>query len=739
MSLFECLGQKMKNGLVSGIKGKKARDRFKELSDGMISQGENATNAYAAAADIVLEETKRRAAEQKHRLLAKVAVAKDLSARVDAAENLKTVATSMVDDLDFDARAIHHMATGRIASFLEANGPGLSGSVRRPAQMVEVFKSMRGEATADAEAAAFASAINDMNEWFRIELNRYGHSIAKREGWGITQTHNAVSIWRNGDKWFSDLKPDLEWTKMIDPRTGKNFERVPSIEFQDEFLAAANDSIVYGRTSKAAKLGRYGIGSGNPLEKSRVFEFKSAEAWLKYNNKYGTSDPFNSLMQHIDHMSRRVALARRFGPDEEAGADFVGQLVAKKSRDGKVGLKDARIAMGNAAVAKNMVRYMTGGVGPSGWHGAVSAKFFSTTRKLLQGALLDRAAIISIPSDLNSARMAADMIGLNKSNMLSTYVGLMQDSLKGGGATRDDLMRQLHIADSFANPSVTSSRYQQEFPAYAWAEKLSNAAMQIQGLMAHTDNLKLAFQKSFSAEFASRMKSSWSDLPDVLRADMAKRGGITEAEWDAFRSSGGEFVTADGAIFLDPLYWREANGLADREAADNLAIKMQAYVEKWTELAVPSGSLIAKGVIDPLSYGLSPGSPFYELAKSAGMFKSFVGAFAINQVRIINGKPTMGARAAYIAELVGTSTVVGALATQFGDMLLGRDPQDMTQPEFIFRAMLRGGGLGPIGDILSTGSASWGSARRPAVTLACRVAPPGTTWTPGRRSVKRSS
>lgn len=135
---------------------------------------------------------------------------------------------------------------------------------------------------------------------------------------------------------------------------------------------------------------------------------------------------------------------------------------------------------------------------------------------------------------------------------------------------------------------------------------------------------------------------------------------------------------------------------------------MQSCVEKWTEKAIPTQSLIAKGMIDPMAWGLSPGSAGYEFFKSAGMFKSFVGAFVINQARMVQMKHSAMARAGYAVEMLMTTTLVGALGIQIGELLMGRDPQDMTNEGFLWRSVLRGGGLGPIGDILSTGTTSWG-------------------------------
>lgn len=708
MSFWTCLSAKIKAKKIPGAKGKAAQERWKKIADEMIAQGEPPLKAYAEAADVVVKELQDRAARQEHRLLARAVVIKGIEDRVGSAKNLKTVATSMVDDLDFDARAIHRSANGQLGDFLQMHAPDITGKMPKPMEFMEFLKALHGEATGDATAQAFAKSMNDLHEWFRVKFNQYGYWIDKRTDWGLPHSHDAWAIWKAGyGQWKQDIAPSLNWKAMTDPRTGKAFTKVPDPVYQDEFLRGAYENIIYGRQSKDPQWGG-GMGHGNPLERARVFKFTNADGWVRYNQKYGAADPFNALMQNIDHMARQVAMARKFGPDPEIAADYLEQVLMSKARNGDLGKIELEKIKGNARLAKNMVRFMSGGVGPNGYFGAVSAKFFSTTRKLIQSALLDRAVIISVPSDMNSARMAAQAIEMNPANMLSTYVGLMQDSLKGGGMTRDDLLRQGHIADSFANPSSTSDRFNTEFPAAKWAHVLSNAAMQVQGLMAHTDNLKMAFQKSFAGHFASMRGKAWADLPAKLRNDMATRGGITADDWNGFRLSGGEFTAQNGAVFLDPLYWRNASSLPDAER-DALFWKFQAYVEKWTELAVPSQSLIAKGLMDPSSYGMAPGSVFYEVAKSAGMFKSFVGAFVMNQVRMLNMKQGRLAKAAYLSELIGTTTLVGALGIQINELLMGRDPRPMAEDSFLWQAMLRGGGLGPVGDILAQGSTSWGS------------------------------
>lgn len=712
MTAFNCIGAKAAKGLVSKRKGKAAQKRIKEIREALERQGEGPTRAQSRAEAQYEAELKAATTDQKWRLVNKVRVMRDLQARVEATAPTKlgSMAVKAVDDTDFEARAIHRKIMGRMAAFLEKNRVTLKGAVSNPASFREFLTAIHGGQTGDPAAKALADAVNDANEWIRKTLNSYGFSIGKLDNWGIPHSHNALSISGAGPtpdaafaKWSGDIDPLLDWEKMIDPKSGLPFGGAPSPAYRQEFLREAFDNIVYGRNSKNPK---WGVNEqGNPLEKHRVFAFRDADGWIAYNDLYGSADPHSTLLQHWDQMARHIALAKNFGRDAETAVDYLGQLVAKKNREEGSGVVSAMKGQGGIKLAQNMVRVMEGGIGPNGWLGAQSARFFSTTRKLMTSAMLDRAVIISVPSDLNSARIASQAIGMNQGNWFSTYIGLMQDAAKGGGATRQDLLRAQHVAESWANPGVTSSRFQAEYPSAAWAEKLSNASMRIQGLTAHTDSVKLAFSWGMAGQFASDAGKTFDQLHPYMRNSM-ERNGITAADWDAFRT-GPKFTASNGAEFLSPLYWQTASDM-DPVDVDRLYLKFQTFVEKWTELAVPSRSLIAQGVMDPKGYGLAPGSPLYEGIKSAGMFKSFVGAFVVNQARIFHEMPTRAAKGIYAAQMIATTTAVGALGIQIGDLLMGRDPQDMTDDSFWWRAMLRGGGLGPAGDILATGASSWG-------------------------------
>lgn len=714
MSARDCIRNKAKIGKVNKAKGDAAYRRMTEIRKALIDTGENPSLAENMAALQYAGELKMQNARAKWRMVNRVRVMRQLEGEIGgmAAAKMGGAVMKMVDDLDFEARAFHKMAMGRVGAMLERFRPTMTGKQSNPIEFADFLRGLGGEPTTNPEASAFARAVNEANEWMRQTLNSYGYSIGKLEGWGLPHTHSPTAMSTAGfPKWAADIDGSLDWAGMVDPRSGLEFGVIPSPAYRQEFLKGAFDNAIFGRNSKNPSWGQ--SAAGNILERHRVFKFKSVDHWLEYNKTYGATDPHSALMQHFESMSRHLALAKKFGPDAEAAMDYVGQLVANRARDEGLALDAALKAEGGVKWAKGMVRVMEGGIGPNGWLGAQSARFFSTIRKVLSSALLDRAIIISVPSDLNSARLAAKAIGMNEGNFLSTYTNLLSDAAKGGGATRQDLLRAQHIAESWANPSVTSSRFQMEYPAAAWADKMANAAMRIQGMNAHTDSAKLAWAWSLMGHMAGERGKAFDALDAPIQRAMRDHG-IDASDWDSFRNVGGNnngiFIASNGAEFLSPLYWRE---MSMHPRADELALKFQSFIDRWTELAVPSRSLMAQGIMDPKAYGLAPGSIPYELMKTGTMFKSFPAAFVVNQVRMVSqatlwNRAGMKGRWAYVGEMLASATLAGALAMQVNEILFGREPQPMDNYDFWVRAVLKGGGLGPVGDILSTGTASWG-------------------------------
>ena len=69
------------------------------------------------------------------------------------------------------------------------------------------------------------------------------------------------------------------------------------------------------------------------MSEHRVLHFKSPDDWITYNRKFGTGDPFKSLMSHVHKMTRDIAVMQEFGPSPHMGMDYMRQYAEKRARD----------------------------------------------------------------------------------------------------------------------------------------------------------------------------------------------------------------------------------------------------------------------------------------------------------------------------------------------------------------------------------------------------------------------
>ncbi len=720
MTISDCIQDAINDGHIDKKRGEDAQRLWREMADRYEGQGYNRHQAEAMAADDLKEGLKREAGAKRHRYLATLST---LHARQIEVSRLKPdqVAkhgTHLVEQLGYEERSLSRYFMGRIGQFLNEHHANILGQITKPAQWMNILRELHGQVTDDEAAKALAGSIHAAREEQRLMYNAAGGDIGKLENWGLTHSHDRVKVSQSSfEQWRAALKrPDgssrIDWTHIEDELTGRPLQAPggpePSEAIQRRFLKEIKGNIDYGKGSKEVAYGR-NRGSGMSIENARVLHFKNADDWIAYNKAYGTGTPFNALVSQMNSMSRRVAEARMLSINGDAGLDAVRQMLAKHARDNDMPPDIAHTMEDNIVHAGRMLKVLRPGVGPKGQYARWAAGFFATTRELMNAAFLDRSVIISSLSDTNLSRLGMQTMGMNATNMLTTYGKLMAESVKGGGLTHEELLQQGWIGQALANPHVAMDRYNSEYPAHTVAKLLSNASMQIQGHLAHTDNLQMALQHEISGTWGAAAEKSFGELDPRLRGAMQTHG-ITAKDWDTFRQPAGIYTAANGAKFLTPFWWRHAVDAAP-DVVDRTFLKFQSFMEKWTEVGVPGRNLWVSGFLDPKAYGMTPGSISYEAMKSAGMFKSVIGSMLIGQYHMMMARPGGWARAVFVAQAAATDTLVGAIALQINDVLMGRDPQAMdpqTHPMFLVRAFVKGGALGPIGDLLTTGATDWG-------------------------------
>lgn len=703
MSLFDCLQEAMDGGEADKARAKQAQADWKDLSDRYERQGHQRQNAEAMAAEDLKESWKREYGEKRHVFLARMANNRKLQQGVDATPNLAKHQTQTVENLDFQARGLVRRFNGRLASFLREHHRDLLGNVTKPAQMKNVLREMHGDSTGDQAAMALAKGINEALEDMRLMFNEAGGVIGKLDNYGVPHNHSRSAVTKAGfDNWFNDVQPNIKWKQIEDHMTGRPFQDAegpaPDIATQRRFLQEIYDNIAYGKEAKEAVYGRpKGSALYQRRAQSRTLHFNDADAWIEYNKKYGSGDPFKSLMGHVHKMSRDIVAMREFGPNPGLGVEYQQQLAMKRARD--EGL-DARKIEGNGNHARRMFAVESGGAMPETLRQDYVSTFMSSARHVMTAAFLDRAIIASV-SDLNTVRLAAQAMGMNPGNVIARQTDIMRQELTGNQA-----LRAHWVADTLADPGIAMARFHSEVPPAEIAERLSSASMRVQGLSGWTDAGRMAFQWEVHGVLAEQAGKALADIDHPI-GKFLRDSGLTEKEWAAFSDPSTMFTAGNGATFMDPMYWREATDMPAQQA-DEIFFKVQGMIEEQTEFAVPTQSLLARGAVDPAAFDMPPGTLPYEVMKSGLMFKSFAMTFTVNQIARIAAQPTMAGKIGYGLNLAAGATVLGGLALQLGELIKGNDPLDMTDPMFMGKAALKGGGFGIVGDIVSTGQASWG-------------------------------
>ncbi|KAK6697397.1 hypothetical protein SNK04_014149 [Fusarium graminearum] len=140
---------------------------------------------------------------------------------------------------------------------------------------------------------------------------------------------------------------------------------------------------------------------------------------------------------------------------------------------------------------------------------------------------------------------------------------------------------------------------------------------------------------------------------------------------------------------------------------EDAATRLLGVVLEETDVAVIEPGAKERAM---MMTGLQRGTWKGELTRSFFLFKSFPIAMMTRHIQRGWSMPTGTGRAAYLATLIASTTVMGAVSMQISDMLSGRDPRDMTDPRFGIAAMLKGGSLGLYGDFLFSESSRYGQS-----------------------------
>lgn len=696
MSLINCIIEANKEGTITDDQAAEAGELFTQL------ETEYATRmtpgqAAAQAGRETFDALQFQATQRKRTKLLAYQNWKQIQKNMDEFKNFRgkqdyglAAVSHLVRDeratfssVETRVQAVTNSATRVLYDVLGSFRKNLIGSTRKKAQLKEMVKEVFGEDTGNAAAKEMAAAWSKSAEYLRKRFNAAGGRIVQRQDWGLPQFHDTLKVRKSTyQDWRNFIVPLLNTKKMVDEQTGQPFSEA-------RLELALKDVYETVRTDGFSKIKPGAGGQGKSISSRhtdhRFLVFDGADNWIKYQEKFGNPDAFDTMMGHISTMSRDIAMMEVLGPNPRSTINFMKQTIAKKAAGDEAA---ERASSKSANSLESLFNALNGNTNKP--VDSILGSTFAGIRQVLQSAQLG-AASISALTDMNFQRIARRASGLPQAKVVGQYLGQLNPlkvEEKGRLAVRMGL-----IAEGWMTIAAAQQRYVGDISGPEITRRIADFTMKASFLSPFTNAGRWAFGMEFYGTLADNVGKTFDELDPALRGTLEKYG-LGSDKWDIMRST--ELYEYEGATFLraEDIEFR---GDVNPRMAQDLATRVMEMVDSETNFAVPSSSVKGRTALIGES---RPGTLTGELTRSFAMYKNF-GVTLVN-THLMRGmsQKGMSRKGRYFADLIISTTIMGGFALQLKEMSKGRDPRPMTSTEFWAAAFLQGGGLGIYGDFL---------------------------------------
>jgi hypothetical protein len=690
-----------------------------------LSHDERVTQAARAAAKDLLEEAELATRRQALQVLAMSRLQERLAEFPGTPlEGLARLIAYHADargsqqSLEFRGRAIKDDALRQMLDSLAATNPKFFGLFERPEGARDLVRELHGQATGNEVAAEGARQFRKIAEALRTRFNRGGGDIGKREDWGLPHHHSQVRVaragmdaWRAGlgrrervGDWIRDKAPPpgharKTWVDEVMPALDRErYVRDDGTVMDDdelrELLGEIWTTIATGGLNKAEPGRAAGQGmAANRGNRARQLHFKSADAYLEYQAKYGEKPIYDVLLEHVERLSHDIAAVETFGPNPDHAFRLLrDQAVQRMTLEDPANAGQIR-KKGNAT--ENLFNIATGRVLPVASERV--ANFFDFMRNTLTANRLGSSVITALSDEATMMRIAA----VNNLPQMQ----LWRNELAAFNLTNADEKRMAHRAGLGLNTLAHSvSRFGNDVVGVAWSGRVASATLRASGLNAMTDARRRAFGVTMMSAMGhiSRQSARLSDL-DPMDNRVLLSKGITDTDWEVWRRAELEDWTGGNDTMLTPdaIYRIPDERLADlgdpQALREEAVTKLLGTVLEETDMAIIEPGVKERAITRS---NVQRGTISGELAISAWQFKTFPLSMLTKHWQRALSEPTRAGRVKALAALGTTTTIFGMLALQAATLRDGKDPRDMTDLRTWGAAMMKGGALSIFGDYL---------------------------------------
>lgn len=662
----------------------------------------------------------------------KVAITHDIIAEIDtlvegqgreAGRNiLGRVANFYQDRVRGESFETQHLALrnemlSRLTTFNHYGKHNLKGKTGKEGQEI-IYDAIRWLGNnelkvANQDSIVIAKEIKDVLDLALAEKRSVGEYVARRKDfWMVnprTDTGTLHALVRKAAKdgvtnpreavkkeWIAKTARLVSPERMVSRETGLppikivGGQTVVDDEQLNKILGGTFDTFFEGSGRiREVKLGGSTQGRNTlsgEVERHRVLSFRDGDAWLDYDREYGGGDIFGQMSGYVDSVSSDVALKKSFGPTPDTMIRYAREkILVEKQRLGREGnRKDAnflRKSLKEIQVLDDMISGRTFAPDDTPWNMAF-ASFMSASRNWTTAAALGSSVITALPTDLINSMHRRSIIGLEQVSMIRLVKDIYQRSDPG-----DRALAARHAA-SFDDLNARLFSRLQDFGEVSTgiSKKAADFTIRISGLSRWTATVRENLQHDILTGLATNRAVSWDKLPKGYTDELLRESGIDSKMWERFKN----------LKTIKDRWERDTFDMRDLFNHDrNLYEKIQGLLFRESELAIPTGSLAARGKVPTARAGTFAG----EVTRSIFYLKQFPIMSVFYSMRQFQRLSQDGKRGAAIGRLASNVLLLwtaGIAAEMFNNVAAGKEPE--ITKNLLWKGFTRGSGVGFIGE-----------------------------------------
>ena len=569
----KCIINGIKEGLISEDQGRRLYDNFSEVRDFyQYKKGLTKPDAEKRSAREVYDAMKIEEAEKLRYTLQMRAKMNEIefdfknfrneNGEVDYANAYRAYLAqdnwSYKPNIENQTRIEANKAHSLMEKMMDQMRYGWGGlqSRKQKANKKLMVRELMGERTGNVNAQELAETWKKVAEHLRVRANSYGMKIKSRQDWGLPQMHDTLAVRSTPkDTWIDFILPKLDVDKMVDESTG--------LPFTDKSLRKALEQVydniaTEGMATFKPGVNRMGKALHNRRLDHRFLAFKSADDWMAYQTRFGDADPYKTMLDHINSMSRDIATIKILGPNPDAIHTWAKSMIRKQAaidaaneakglfKRKKTIVKDSSFKgkpkvfrteqdRANAILENtdNLLAYHKGHLNRpvDGFFGNT----FAGLRQILTSAQLGGAAIMTL-TDQHWMRHTAKFNGLKSHRANMNSLKFLSEGMK-----KDKKLSRLAIklglgAEMWSAVPAVQQRYLMDIDAPMLTKRISDAILRGSGLSHSTQSNKWAFGMMALGELAEEVKTPFKKLNPDLQKQLSKYG-INQKEWDIIRKT----------------------------------------------------------------------------------------------------------------------------------------------------------------------------------------------------------